>query len=222
VRLVVFDIDDTLYLERDYVLSGVWAAQRASGIDGLAESCLALFGSGVRGRIFDQALRGLGLDAGPARIGALVEAYRCHQPAITLLADAASALDAWRGVAYLGIVSDGPLESQTAKARALRLDGIVDRVVLTATLGEGRGKPHPAGFILLEQAAGAAGADCVYVADNPAKDFQAPHQRGWRTIRVRRAGGLHQALASGSDVDSELATLADLNRVLSRRPRPRG
>ena len=30
-----------------------------------------------------------------------------------------------------------------------------------------------------------------FLADNPAKDFQAPDALGWRTLRIRRPGGLH-------------------------------
>jgi putative hydrolase of the HAD superfamily len=222
MRLVAFDIDDTLYLERDYVRSGFAAAEEASGIVGLAAACLDLFRSGARGSIFDQALRGLGHEATSQQVAQLVSEYRGHDPAIRLLPDAETALADWRGEAFLGVVSDGPLASQAAKVRALRLDALVDSIVLTATLGPGRGKPDPAGFILLEQAAGVSGDACVYVADNPVKDFRAPHQRGWRTIRVRRLAGLHHAVTSGVDVDDEVATLNELSQVLSRRPPRRG
>ncbi len=33
----------------------------------------------------------------------------------------------------------------------------------------------------------------IYIADNPVKDFAAPHHLGWSTVRIRRAGGLHSA-----------------------------
>jgi putative hydrolase of the HAD superfamily len=50
----------------------------------------------------------------------------------------------------------------------------------------------------------------VYVADNPAKDFVAPRALGWATVRVRRAGSLHQRVESGPDVDREVTDLGDL------------
>ena len=62
---------------------------------------------------------------------------------------------------------------------------------------------------------GAAGADCTYVADNPGKDFAGPRSRGWRTVRVRRRLSLHEAIASGPDVDLELADLSDLATMLT-------
>jgi hypothetical protein len=45
------------------------------------------------------------------------------------------------------------------------------------------------------------------VADNPMKDFIPPHERGWTTVRVRRAGSLHEDLDSGPDVQWELPSL---------------
>ena len=56
------------------------------------------------------------------------------------------------------------------------------------------------------------------MADNPAKDFVAPHRLGWRTVRVRRAGGLHADVSSGDDVDVEISGLAELDTALGWGP----
>jgi glycosyltransferase involved in cell wall biosynthesis len=114
----------------------------------------------------------------------------------------------------LAVVTDGPLASQQAKAEALMLTRWADLVVFTESLGPGRGKPHPAAFEQLERELGLSGDRCAYVADNPAKDFVAPHRLGWRTVRVRRAGGLHAEVPSGDDVDAEVTSLADLDAAL--------
>jgi hypothetical protein len=53
------------------------------------------------------------------------------------------------------------------------------------------------------------------VADNPAKDFVAPHRLGWRTVRVRRPDSLHADVPSGADVDAEIASLDDLDTALA-------
>ena len=52
------------------------------------------------------------------------------------------------------------------------------------------------------------------MADNPAKDFVSPRQLGWRTVRIRRTGGLHAEVAGGSDIDVELSCLDELLPVL--------
>ena len=213
MRLVVVDVDDTLYLERDYVRSGFRAVGESIGSTAFGDACWALFEQGVRGDTFGRAAVTVGTDAAPDLIERCVAAYRGHAPMITLLPDAVGFLDRWRGAAFLGVVTDGPAASQRAKVRALGLEGRVDRIVVTAELAPGRSKPHPAAFELLQGAAGATGRECVYVADNPAKDFVAPAALGWRTVRVRRVGGLHAAVASGGDVAVEVDTLAGLELV---------
>ncbi|MBF5043762.1 HAD family hydrolase [Aggregicoccus sp. 17bor-14] len=215
---ITFDVDDTLYLERDYARSGFRAAgawaERALGLGLLAERAWAAFEAGVRGRVFDVALRDCGCTPTPALVQQLVEVYRAHVPDIALLPDAHALLPRLHPRAALACVTDGPLRSQQAKAQALQLARWLSPLVLTAQWGPGFEKPHPRAFALVEEAHGVRAESCVYVADNPAKDFVAPHARGWRTVRLRRAGGLHAARASGADVDHELPDLEGLPGLL--------
>jgi putative hydrolase of the HAD superfamily len=219
VDAIVLDIDDTLYLERDYVRSGFEAvgryARRELRIDDFAELAWAAFESGTRGTIFDDVLTGCGARSDDALITELVARYRTHTPVIELAADAREGLARWHGTVALAAVTDGPLSSQKAKARALGLAEWTPLVVYTHDLGPGKGKPDPTAFQLVQDEIGVDGKRCVYVADNPAKDFAGPHSLGWRTVRVRRRLGLHADVISGSDVDHEIETLDDLDEVLS-------
>ncbi len=203
---VVFDVDDTLYLERDYVRSGFRAVddylRERHGVAGFFERAWAAFEQGVRGRTFDEVLPQLGLSPGRELIAELVEVYRRHRPQIDLLPDARAALEAARRAGWaVAVVSDGPLASQSAKVAALGLSRWAEPIVLTAALGDGFGKPHPRAFRLVEEHTGCRAEQCVYLADNPRKDFAGPKGLGWRTVRVRRRGGLHAEEPSGQDVD---------------------
>jgi putative hydrolase of the HAD superfamily len=215
---VTFDVDDTLYLERDYVRSGfiaVGAALRQAGHDcGFAETAWQLFCDGARGHTFDETLELLGLPSTPKLITELRDVYRAHEPAITLLPDAAAVIDALRGRVTLAAITDGPAISQQAKVTALGLDDVLDPLVITEHLGAGLGKPDPMAFTIVATAHRFTPDQLVYVADNPAKDFIAPHQLGWRTIRVRRPGSLHADVDSGDDVDDEIPDLRALLDVL--------
>jgi putative hydrolase of the HAD superfamily len=223
-HVVVLDIDDTLYLERDYVRSGFRAvgtwARRSLGVPDLGERAWAAFESGARGTIFDDALGGAGIEATPEVIGQMVACYRDHTPDITLLADARACLDALAeagGRTAVAVVTDGPLASQSAKAASLGLATWSQHVIFTEALGAGMGKPHPRAFELVQQRLGVGGDRCVYAADNPAKDFVAPHGLGWRTIRVRRRGGLHCEVPGGDDIDHEVSDMTDLMALIERR-----
>lgn len=205
---VVFDLDDTLYLEREYVRSGLAMVGRAveerCAVEGFAMIAWAAFERGVRGTLFDEALALLGVPPKPELIPGLVEIYRNHAPDISLLPDAAAALDALRASgASIAVISDGPLMSQRAKAQAVGAESWASLIVLTEELGDGMGKPHLSAFELVEKTLGFRGTDCLYVADNPDKDFGGPAQLGWRTARVRRSGSLHEAVPSTSEVDRE-------------------
>jgi len=111
-------------------------------------------------------------------------------------------------------VTDGPAKSQARKVSALGLDQWLSPVVLTSELGPRAGKPSTEAFKLIEVRHSLSGAECVYVGDNPAKDFKGPKNLGWRTVRIRRPGGLHLAIPSGRDVDAEIEDLHQLNDAL--------
>lgn len=195
VRCLVFDIDDTLYLERDYVRSGFLAVARVLkeqfAVEDFFSPAWNAFQSGVRGNTFNTAFSEIGRTDLLCQLPELVRVYRNHSPDIQLLPDAEQSITALKGSCRMYAITDGPLESQKAKAEALGLDHWLEKVVFTATLGPDAAKPNPLAFHIIEEISGCHGGECVYLADNPLKDFQAPVALGWRAIRIRRSGGLH-------------------------------
>lgn len=218
IRCVTFDLDDTLYLEREYVRSGfdavgLWTKDRL-GIEDFSARAWAAFEAGVRGSIFDAALVSAGVEPDPETIKELVVVYRAHTPLIRPLPDATACVTSIIGQALLAVVSDGPLESQRAKANVLGVQAWSTLTVLTTELGDGFGKPDPRSFRLVERATSASGDECVYLADNPAKDFGGPRSLGWRTVRVRRRGSLHEKVDSTDEVDAEVQDLSSVVKLL--------
>lgn len=199
VRLVVFDLDDTLYPELDYVYSGFAAVAAAIKDELRTEADLAgrmkaIFDSGNRSRVFDALLAEFDRPAETALIRRMVELYRSHRPRISLFGDADLALRLLGGRYHLALLSDGYLISQQRKIEALQLASRIDRIVLTDELGREYWKPDPRPFAMLESAFGLPGALCAYVGDNPSKDFVAPNRLGWQTIMVRRPEALYAHL----------------------------
>ena len=209
---LVFDVDDTLYLERDYVLSGFRCVgehlQLSLGIEGFTDTAWSRFLNGDRNKVFDRTLDDLGAEFDARLIAELVEVYRNHVPDIKLLPDSQRCLDAVRASELaVGVVTDGPSASQHAKIKALGLERYAEVTVVTADLGPGQSKPHVAAFQAVQQRLGMEGPSLTYVADNPTKDFLAPARLGWRTLRVRREGALHRHRPSGPDVGREVTAL---------------
>ncbi len=217
---VVFDLDDTLYLERDYVSSGFTAVGRfvdeRFSTRGFAERAWAWFEQGRRGDIFNCACRDLGLDATPNLIVELVRVYRTHRPSISLPPDSLSCLEQLLGRVRLAMITDGNSTSQELKLAALGIMECFDPLVITDRWGNDCHKPSPTAFRYVEQCVGRAGTDFVYLGDNPAKDFQAPQQLGWRSVRVRRPGGLHvdEPSATGCQPEIEITGLGSLCPIL--------
>ena len=219
---VIFDLDDTLYLERDFARSGFVAAgdwlRREVGLGGLTEICQRLFAAGCRTRVFDQALEILGVAADPALVDLLVEIYRTHEPTIALTADAARYLACRPEDGLAGLVTDGPSGTQQAKVRALELESALDFIVYTDALGRGYGKPHPRAFELVETWAAPYGFPLVYVADNPLKDFVTPRARGWWTLQVERPERVHHVAApdAAHEPHARIVSLDELDACLDR------
>ncbi len=217
-RLVVFDLDDTLYPERDYVASGFAAVGRRvethQGIHGFSELAWRLFEDGRRGNIFDLAFEQLGVSADKALIEQAVDVYRRHTPTIALFPDAEECLARIDGHTALALISDGPAESQRRKVDALKLSRRIPDIILTEMLGPAYRKPSTLAFEAVEVKHGAAGHTCVYIADNPRKDFIGPKTLGWDTIRVRRPIGLYKDEHTGEEHAAD-HTIESLTEALS-------
>lgn len=212
VDVLVLDLDDTLYLERDYVISGFRAVAVEVSRRGLGEvehDLLELFETGVRNNTFNLALERNGISPTSELVGELVALYRTHLPKIALLSDAERLL-ARTTELQRSLITDGPAASQQAKIAALGLGSLLNPCIVTAELGKGRSKPDPMAFELVEESTGASGARCVYVGDNPHKDFLAPNRLGWRSVRIRRADSLHYDAESPGFVDLEIQSLDEV------------
>lgn len=213
---IVFDLDDTLYSECDYVRSGirsvdVWA-QWQLGVHGFAAAALRRWRAGQRERLFDATLAGLGITPDPATIAAMVAVYREHRPRIRLAADARAFLTGDHGHG-LALISDGFAIAQRRKAAALALPRYgFDPLIFTDNWGREFWKPHRRAFEAVEAAHRRRSARFVYVADNPAKDFLAPRALGWATVQIDRTHAVHsrQPPSAAHRADINIRSLREL------------
>ncbi len=195
-KAVVFDLDDTLFPEREFVRSGFAAVgawvQAERGIAGFGAAAWRRFEAGERKRAFDEALAELGVASEPGLVEKLVGIYRDHRPQIALFPEAAEVLGALRGRYRLGLLTDGYAVAQRRKIAALGIDPLFDKIVVTDELGRECWKPSRVPFQIVIDALGCTGGECVYVGDNPKKDFVAPNELGWLTVHICRAGGEYE------------------------------
>lgn len=219
---VVFDLDDTLYPERQFAISGFKAASRWAeaefGVKDLHVEMTQLLDSGMLGRLFARVLERHVPDHEPHHVQAFHEAYRRCDPDLTLFDDARHALDHFEALGPIGLITDGTLIMQQKKVGALGIAPRFAKIVYTDELGANRAffKPHARAFEIMEAALGKPGDRYVYVGDNPAKDFIAPNARGWTTVQVVRDGGIHDAtrVVEGGTARHRITSLIELPSLL--------
>ena len=197
VAALVIDLDDTLYPELDYVRSGLAAvaanlSSPAQDSDAVLKLLDQAFQRGPRDRVFNAVLQQLGCQDDPTLIAELVQLYRNHRPSLHLEDSVARMLERLRCRYKLGLLSDGFLPAQQLKLEALHLETAFDATIFTEDLGRQFWKPAPRAFEMIARQLGCEPRQCVYIADNPAKDFIAPNQLGWQTVQVRLPHGVHQ------------------------------
>ena len=224
IQAVVFDLDDTLYAERDYVLSGYRAVARRlrSAYGGLGRDdafddwLWGRFEAGRAAGAFDALNEHFQLGLDTQAIAELVGAYRSHAPDIRPRPGAVELLGRLRSRCRLGLLSDGFLPAQHLKLDALGLAPMLDAVVMTEEMGRQCWKPAPDGFEAIRAMLGATRESCAYVADNPAKDFLAPNRLGWRSVQLLCPQQIHSANAApkGGEPQTVIASLDELEAVL--------
>jgi putative hydrolase of the HAD superfamily len=222
IKAVIFDLDDTLYLERDYVRSGLRAAaawsERNLGIsaDAALAEMQAVFDSGLRRNTFDKWLESRGL-YNSKTVEQLVHVYREHEPAIQPHPQARPLLRQLRGVYRLGLLSDGWLAVQQRKLAALKLAPYFDAIVFSDELGRHAWKPSALSFQAVLEKLRCPPASAVYVGDNPNKDFLGAHRAGMTAIWLQFPDSIYFAEVPASAAhtpDIKIASLHEIPSVL--------
>lgn len=219
-RAVVFDLDDTLYPEREYVLSGfravaAWAEAQLGIPDkrGFAE-LKHLFAHGVRGDTFQRWLTARRVPS-DGLVPKLVQVYRGHEPLLSPFAEVPALLASLHRRYRLGLLTDGALLVQRRKLAALQLAGHFDAIVFSDAWGRETWKPSPWPFVVMLERLGVSGPEAVYVADNPTKDFLGARQVGMGTIRLRLPQGLYAHLEPPSAAHAPDAEITDLHTLMA-------
>lgn len=222
IECIVFDLDDTLYPEIQYVESGFNAVAPvlSKWLKRSKEQVISeLWDEFHRDRkhVFDSILVRNGL-CERSRISFLVALYRSHLPLIRLYPDAEEILS-WliRKSFKIGILTDGCAYAQSQKIRALRLAHILDGIVYTDLLGREYWKPHVKPYKVLMENLNCEPSRALYVGDNPIKDFYGARKIGMYTIQINRMDGLYSEadVSAGYEADKMIESLLDLKSIIN-------
>ena len=176
--VLVFDLDDTLYKEVDFLRSAFAeissSLQKYCGVN-YYDKMLKWFDSGVD--VFGK----LEKECGNRKLQKMemIQIYRQHFPNISLCSGVETFLDAVRPSSKgLGIITDGRSITQRNKIKALELEQYFDDIIISEEFGSE--KPSLASFQYFEDKYPLS--DYFYFGDNLKKDFIAPNKLGWNSI----------------------------------------
>lgn len=212
--VVAFDLDDTLYKERDYVFSAIQtiAYTLFSGREEL------VIRKGTRAFLAGENLPD---SIDPTRTDEILNVYRTHFPAISLT-DGAAAMLAYlqaKGI-KTAIITDGRSLTQRNKIEALDLLPYFAAEDIIISEESGADKSRPDNFKTLMRHYPEA-SRFVYVADNPAKDFLWPNRLGFTTVCLLDLKGLNihpqslTALEPDYAPTCTISSLSEITRIIS-------
>ena len=209
-----FDLDGTLFDDRQYVRAGLLAAaevvSRERGVDISAELLSAYFQRGLTERTFDRVLDEYGLSTD--LVPELVTAYHANSAPLVPFPDAESTLERLRPEYDLGVVTGGT--NGEAKLDRLGLANYFDTVIVAPGRGWSKREPEPFEAVLAEL--NATPEETAIVGDRPAVDFAQPNRMGLLTVRVRRGQYAMTTASGGTEPDVEVDSLSAIPDVLDR------
>lgn len=192
MKVVCFDLDDTLYKEIDFLKSAFReiaeyalsiSANLNMSADDLYEGMLDAYFS--QKDAFDYLVASVGTDLGKPT---LLNRYRNHVPQIALSEGAFELLTELKNRGYeVGIITDGRSVQQRNKIKALGLDKIFSEGNIIISEEFGTEKPNIDNYrYFMKQFPNVT--DFIYIGDNVNKDFVAANILGWTTICLRDNG----------------------------------
>lgn len=219
IKGVIFDLDDTLISEKEYIKSGfkvvcnVISEQHNLNFDTVYQKIFELFDEDSD-YVFNRLLDCFNIEYEKEYILELLKIYRGHSPDISLYSDAEEILNYLAGKNYkLGIITDGYKITQNKKLESLDIDSCFDCIIITDELGKDYWKPHKKPYKLCSNNLGVDYSSLIYVGDNIKKDFITANKLGMHTVQIVREEGVYKDLDSIEESYKADHVISDLNEL---------
>lgn len=198
IKLIIFDLDDTLISEVEYVKSGYKVvAKRVE--EKYKINCNDAFDKlwnyfiNKEKNTFNKLLDEYQISYTKDNIAELVNIYRNHKPSIAFFDDVIPFLNELKSKnIYTGIISDGYVSTQKNKLDALDAYSKFDYIILTDELGKEFWKPNPKAFEMMIERFNLKSENIIYVGDNPKKDFYIKKFMPIKTVRILRENSVYK------------------------------
>ena len=191
--VIVFDLDDTLYDEKEFVKSGFLEISDYLGDKKYFEFMWNEFLTNGSGKIFDKLIEKFNLKY---NIETLIEIYRFHRPKIFLPKESKKLLK--YAINYkTALITDGHYITQKNKFEVLGLEKYIDLPIFTHFYHTKKPELKPFKMVMEKF----ADNEYIYISDNPKKDFIAPKKLGWKTLRYKNPNGIYRDIENSADIE---------------------
>lgn len=216
LRCVLFDLDETLYPERRFLLSGCRAVavalESVRGVPRRESFTFMQYWIRRHGRahVLQALCRHYVLPR--TWVEDMVAIIRRHQPDIRLPSASVDVLESLRAANLrIGVVTNGAPDVQRRKVAALGLAPLVDAVIYGEEHAPG-GKPHPAVFARALLRLQVPAAATAFVGDHPVNDVWGAASAGLQTVWLTR-----RPLRGAVAADAVVEHIADVPQAVFMR-----
>lgn len=185
-KVVVFDLDDTLYYEVDFLKSAYLEIALKISLEKnidkqiIYASMLLMFKK--KENVFNGVIEKYKT---VLSIQELLHIYRNHNPKICLTEDRIALIkELYKSNFAIGVITDGRSIQQRNKLKALGVLSFIDEIVISEEFGSE--KPDVRNYQHFENKYGES--NYYYIGDNTSKDFVSANALGWTTIKLINKG----------------------------------
>lgn len=171
-NIFVFDLDDTLYSERDFEKSGIDFVYNTFDIKHIElESIVA-----NRKNWIEKIINGSNNQITSQMV---LDIYRNHIPSIQLYKDSKVFLEKMISQGNeMSLITDGRSITQRNKLRALGIESYFTNIIISEEINSEKPSEYNFKMVMNNKHT----ENYIYIADNPNKDFITPNKLGWTTI----------------------------------------
>ncbi len=214
IKAVIFDLDDTLYLQRSFKESGfrevaLWLEKTFSipfdRTTSHLNHILNEFGPSYP-FMFDRLCERIGLQEN-IKLD-LIKVFLQHDPQIECFPGVLHILYQLSRSFRLGLLTDGREETQRKKVESLNIANYFSTILYSDSVG--LGKPAAPLYEFFERQFTLHPQELVYIGDNPKKDFVEANTRGWLTVRVLTGEYAKLRVENRKDAKVKINSVPDL------------